>query len=164
MRTGTIPIIACTQSRTDMEPTPGPQNPTEETSIFDNLKPLPVLYTDRAIYVFSLLMGLLFGSILMAINVSRMGNKKGVWQVIVYGVLYTALQYVITNTVLHNSNLGLTLGINICGAFLMRKLFWETYIGKDTAYTPRSVLVPGIIAGVIVAIAIVLIIVASKMV
>ena len=147
-----------------MEPTPEQQPPTEEISIFDDLKPLPVLYSERAVYVFSVLMGLLFGSILMALNIDRMGNKKGVWQVIVYGVLYTALQYVITTTVMHNNNLSLTIAINVGGAFLMKKLFWEKYIGKNTAYTPRSIVVPTIITVVFVVIAVALIVVALKMI
>lgn len=61
----------------------------QEISIFDGLKPLPVHYSEKAIYLFSALFGTLFGAILMAINLKNSGQKKVIWQVLAVGLLYT---------------------------------------------------------------------------
>ncbi len=121
----------------------------EEISIFDDLKPLPTYYSDRAIYGFSILLGVLFGAILSAMNFNRTESKKGVWQVITFGILYTNIQLCIESMLPQNST-PITFAINFAGAYVLTYFFQRKYIGKDVPYTKRSVLVPTIIAIAIV--------------
>jgi len=123
---------------------------TEDTSIFDDLKPLPVLYSDRAIYTLAFLFSTLFGSVLMAMNLKNTESKKGIWQVLAFGILFTAGQIWLSNN-LPGTNSGGGFLMNIVGAAILRYVFWNKYIGKNTPYTKRSVVVPSIIGIVIVA-------------
>ena len=132
----------------------------EEISIFDDLKPLPVYYSERAIYVFSILFSTLFGAILMAINLKNSEKKKGTWQVVTFGLIYTigiswGLSYA------PKSSTGLSIGLNAIGAYVLRQFFWIKYIGKDVNYTKRSVLIPAIVGIFIALLVIVAVIYAS---
>ncbi len=51
-----------------------------------------------------------------------------------------------------NSNSGLSIAANIGGAFILRNLLWNKYIGKDVKYTPKPVLIPALIGIAIVAV------------
>jgi len=119
-----------------------------ETSIFDEVKALPVYFSERAVFVFSLLFGVLFGSVLMAVNLKNSKEKKGIWQVIVFGILYSSAAIYILELI-PKSNSGLTIGLNGGGAYVLKLLFWDRYIGKDVNYTKRSVLIPAIVGAVI---------------
>jgi len=121
----------------------------EGTSIFDDLKPLPVYYSDRAIYTLAFLFSALFGSVLMAMNLKNTESKKGVWQVLLFGFLFTGGQIWLA-TVLPKSSSGSGIAMNIVGAAILRYAFWNKYIGKDVPYTKRSVVVPSIIGIAIV--------------
>ena len=129
-----------------------PQN-TGDTNIFDNLKPLPVYYSEKAIYGFSVLMGILFGSILMAMNLNNTPAKKGVWQVLAFGVSYTALELLVLSR-FSNAYTSLTIAFNIAGALVLNRLLLEKFIGKGIEYTNRSILIPAIIATVFAALVI----------
>ncbi len=69
----------------------------EETSIFDDLTPLPKYYSVKAIYAFSFLFSTIFGAVLMAINIKNTESKKGIPQVLLFGFLYTGLEIWVLN-------------------------------------------------------------------
>ncbi len=52
----------------------------------------PEYYSERAIYMFSAFFSVIFGSVLLALNCRQTDEKKGVWEVIAFGVVYTGLQ------------------------------------------------------------------------
>ena len=60
---------------------------------------LPTLYSDRVIYVFSILFSVIFGGVLFAVNLKAIGNKKGIYPVIIFSVLYSALSIYILNLI-----------------------------------------------------------------
>ena len=122
---------------------------TEETSIFDELKPLPVYYSTKAIYAFTILVGVLFGSIMMAINCNNTPSKKGVWQIIVFGVLFTAAQFYALSLIGKSANSG-AIVFNFIGAAVLKQYFWDKYIG-NVPYSKKPVWIPVIIAVVLVA-------------
>jgi hypothetical protein len=113
-------------------------------SIFDELKPLPVYYSVMAIRVFCILFTVLFGGVLLAMNLNRTESKKGVWQVVIFSLFYSIAGVAIMNAI-PKANSGITLVINAGGAYIMEYLFWNKYIGKTAEYTKRSVLVPALI-------------------
>ncbi len=107
----------------------------------------PTLYSDRVIYVFSILFSVIFGGILFSINLKELNNKKGIFPVITFSLLYTALSIYILNLI--NANSGGSLIFGAIGALIINKIFWNKYIGKETLYHKKSYKKPLIIALVI---------------
>jgi hypothetical protein len=107
----------------------------------------PAYYSERAIYMFSAFFSVIFGAILLAINCRSTDEKKGVWEVIAFGVVYTGLQLWLLSMLPRNT--GLTLAFSMGGALLMNHFFWKKYIGKDTKYRTKQIWKPLIIGLVI---------------
>ena len=129
----------------------------EEISIFDDLKPVPVYYSEKAIYIFSALFSTLFGAILLAINLNTAGQKKAAWQAVIVGSLY-AIVLTWGLSYFPKNNAGIALGLNGMGGYMLRQFFWPKYLGKDVIYTKRSVLIPAIIGVLIATIAVIAVI------
>ena len=106
------------------------QDNIDEPSIFDGLKPKPVYYSESAIYWYSTILGILFGGVLMAINCSNTEGKRGAWQVVVFSVLFMAIETVLFNYIIREYK-WLHFVFNIAGAFILNQVFWEEYIGKN---------------------------------
>ncbi len=115
-----------------------------EYSIFDEVKPPLHLYPKYTIYWLSILFGSLFGSILMALNFKKTEEKKGVVPVLIFGILVMIL-HIATRQLINNKSLIFSLVFNITGAKILKDVFWRKYIGDNTTYDDRSVLVPVII-------------------
>jgi hypothetical protein len=84
----------------------------------------PQLYSPRAIWGFSVFFTVIFGAVLLALNLT---DRKAKSLVIGVGVLYTAAAIFILNLLPH-PNTGITIGLNIGGALLLINLFWDKYI------------------------------------
>ncbi len=123
----------------------------DETSIFENeLRPLPNLYQRDAILALAFLFSTLFSAVLVAINIKETGKQRGIWQVLTFAALFLALQIAIVTAMpnLRFSNII----FNLTGGQLLRTVFWKHYIGNNTRYNKRSLLVPvvvGILIGVV---------------
>jgi len=115
-------------------------------SIFDDLKPMPVYYSEKSVLWLSTVFGAFFGSVLMAINFKHTEGQKGRWQIIVFGIVYTCLQVLIANSV-PRANSGIGFFLNLAAAYLMTKVFWKKYIGEGVTYARRSIVVP-IVVGI----------------
>jgi hypothetical protein len=111
-------------------------------------KAAPSYYSEKAIYLFGTFFSVLFGAVLLAINIKNTELKKGVWPVLAFGVIYTVLQIWILTELQVNSSSGAYL-FSMVGTLLMNYLFWRKYIGKDTKYRTRPIWKPLIIAIVI---------------
>jgi len=127
-----------------------------KSSLFGNMsanvvkdEEAPAYFSQRAIWVFSILFSVLFGSILMSMNLSKTESKKGVTTVVVFGVIYTALVIWLLNSIKANS--GATFVLNGAGAMIMQYFFWDKHIGADTLYRAKPVWIPSIIGAVIMA-------------
>ena len=104
----------------------------------------PTLYSDRVIYTFSILFSVIFGGILFAINLKEVHKRKGIYPVIIFSVLYTALSIYILNLI--DVGTYATLALGAIGALILNTVFWNKYIGKGIKYNKRSYRKPLIIA------------------
>lgn len=111
----------------------------------------PELYSQRAIYIFSILLSVFFGSFLLAENCKLVGRKK--WPVLLFGFVYTALSIVILTY--FDIKSGGTIVFCITGAYILSDFFWNSYIGSDTKYRVKSVKKPTII-GLIISVPIII--------
>jgi hypothetical protein len=118
---------------------------SDNANAIDESEQLPVYYSERAIYVCSTLFGVFFGSVLLAMNIDRTTEKKGVAQVILFGIFFTIIQVWGSNMLSKGHDFSLTILSSMLGAIVLRRFFWEQYIGKDISYINRSILVPSII-------------------
>ena len=109
----------------------------------------PALYTRKVIYVFTVLFSVVFGSIMLAINVSKTPNRSKAILVVLAGLAYTIVLVAIAQK-LHLGQ-GFTIITSVMGAYLMEMLFWDRYIGNSTLYRAKPYWLPLTIALVIVA-------------
>jgi hypothetical protein len=107
----------------------------------------PTLYSDRVIYTFSILFSVIFGGILFARNLKEVDKKSGIYPVIIFSVLYTALSIYVLNLI--KVGTGGTFVLGAIGALIINNLFWDKYIGKGREYHKKSYKKPLIIALVI---------------
>lgn len=109
---------------------------------------LPTLYSQTAILAFSIFFSPLFGGILLAMNVGKV-NKKGVWQVILFSIVFTAF-YVYVASVAPTDNFFSWL-IPFAGALILSEVLWNHFLGKNINYKKRTVAAP-LIIGVLITI------------
>jgi len=111
----------------------------------------PLYYSERVIYIFSILFSVLSGSILLAINIAKTKNKIATFFVLAFGILYTALELWLISSVINTNSRssGLTLFINGIGGLVLDNLFWKKYIGNQTQYRAKPIWIPLIICVVI---------------
>jgi len=104
----------------------------------------PQYYSVGAIYGFSIFFSTIFGAVLMAINLRKTESKKGVAEVIIFGVAYFSLQIYILSFIPRNTGLNTVFGI--AGAAVINHFFWRKYIGSETKYRKKPIWVPLIIS------------------
>ncbi len=107
----------------------------------------PELYSQRAIYGFSIAFGVFFGSILMALNLKRTSTQKSIALTIGFGIVFTVFQLYILSFLPRNT--GLTLITSFGGALVLYNVFWKKFIGARTPYRKRKIWVPLIIGVVL---------------
>ena len=90
-----------------------------------NLDDAPEFYSKQVISIFAVLFSTFFASILMAMNLSRSENKKGIIEVIAFG-LGTTVLIVWLNSVVHNFNSSGII-VNIIGGMVLNTYFWAYY-------------------------------------
>ena len=118
----------------------------------------PSLFSRRAVYIFSILFSVFFGSVMLAVNVAKTPNKsKAIW-VILFGLAYTSAVVLIAENFKLNSTF--TIVTCIVGAYLMEALFWNRFIGKATLYRARPIWIP-LIIGLAIAIPLITLIIYS---
>lgn len=109
----------------------------------------PILYSHRLIYTFSMLFSVIFGGILFARNLKEVDRIKGIYPVIIFAFIYTALSIYLLNLI--DAGTGATLVFNAIGALVLNNIFWNKYIGKGKLYHKKSYKKPLFIAVVIFA-------------
>lgn len=106
----------------------------------------PEYYSQTAIYIFSILFSVLFGSVMMAINLK---NSQKQWALpILFGLVFT-VGFIFLGQFLPNSSTGLSLIVNAIGVTIMYQIFWNKHIGKDTKYRAKPIWIPLVIGVVL---------------
>lgn len=121
------------------------ENPWKKNIVDDPAAPL--LYSPQVVFVFSVVFTVIFGAVLLSMNLK---DRTARFIVIVYGVVYS----VVAGIVLYNlpiSNTGITIAVNGVGALLLVPYFWDKYVGADTKFRTRSFWPPLIISFILVA-------------
>jgi len=107
----------------------------DESAVSD--ENVPKLFSQRTIYGFAALFGVVTGAILLAVNIKRLGKTAGILPTICFGVLYSVAQGWILSSI---GARGSVLAVSILGAIILNGLFWKKYIGKDTKYRTVSLI------------------------
>jgi len=107
----------------------------------------PLLYSLRAIRIFTILCGAFFGSILIAININKIGKGINAFWALLFGVVFTVVQIVILNgyTSPGSGSSGAILG-GLIASYILDYVFWRNFIGYSTFYRAKPIWVPLIIA------------------
>jgi hypothetical protein len=108
----------------------------------------PLYYSKRVIYIFSIAFGVLFGSVLLTLNINKANSKGKGLVVIAYGLMFTILQVWILSGGARNSTL--TLLTNGAGGYLLYTFFWKKYLGENIRYRARPFFIPLLIGLVII--------------
>jgi hypothetical protein len=104
----------------------------------------PVLYSQVAIYWFSVAFSVFTGAILMAINLRRFRQYQASWLVVLYGLAFTVVEmYALSN--LRTSTTAITFIINSAGAYVINEYFWKRYFAVDMKYRANAIVWPLVI-------------------
>jgi hypothetical protein len=102
----------------------------------------PELYSQKSIYVFSILFSVLFGSVMLAYNLYKV-KKPFIWAIL-FGLIYSSgTVYVLEE---YDGRLPMTFIVGALGAVVLYQLFWNRWIGSQTKYRAKPVWVPLIVA------------------
>lgn len=109
------------------------------------------LYPQLAIFGFSLVFGVIFGSVLLAFNFKALKKNNYIIPTVIFGILYTVIQIAAINYLEEinfsfNRQVLLFSGI---GASILHFVFWENLIEKELIYRKKSTIIPLIICIII---------------
>ncbi len=119
--------------------------PQSTSTLLDSLKNViddptaPLLYSQFAINVFSVLVTPLFGSILLAMNLRSLRRTRGIMVVLLFGILWFAAILFLMEFITERLFLPIW---NMLGAGALFSFFWPRYIGKDLKYRKRTIWIP----------------------
>lgn len=103
---------------------------------------MPEYYSNRAVYFFSIFFSVIFGAVLLAVNIWH--NKSARWNVIGFGLLYTATAMVLLN--LFQITTGWSILVNAVGGAILTSYFWNKYLGLSLKYKSKPIWKPLVIS------------------
>ncbi|MFV8225501.1 hypothetical protein [Christiangramia aquimixticola] len=106
----------------------------------------PRLYSKRVIITFSALFSTIFGAVILMSNLKNLNERKGMFQVLVFGIIFTVGQMITVSSLQSNK---FSLILNISGAIILNEYFWNRYIGKDKEYLKKNWVKPALISTLI---------------
>ncbi len=121
------------------------KNFREDIPKLDNSSPR--LYSKEVIYTFSILFSIIFGGFLFVTNLNEINKKNGIFPVLTFSFIYTALSIYLL--IIFKLGFFGTLSFGVIGALILNNIFWNKYVGKGIAYHKRSYRKPLIIAIII---------------
>ncbi|MEJ2637077.1 MAG: hypothetical protein P8184_17540 [Calditrichia bacterium] len=101
------------------------------------------LYSERAIWFFSVAMLPLFGSILFSMNLYRLGKNKFISPIILFGIIWLALALTFLP---RPPRMPVVYIFNGFGCLAFQYFFWPKFVGKEFKYRRRPIWVPLVIA------------------
>jgi len=104
---------------------------------------IPSYYSQMGIWWFSVLFSVLFGAILLSLNIQ---NRRDKWVVIGFGITYFVFIFIMVERVGSSSATLTSIILNSIGGAVLQTYFWNKYIGMRTPYRRKSILIPVLIA------------------
>ncbi len=89
----------------------------------------PTYYFQRSIMVFSVVFSVIFGAVLIILNLK---DNKCKYLMALYAIIYTAFILLFLNTI--NANTMMTIAANALCAYFLITVFWNRYVGRTTLY------------------------------
>jgi len=108
------------------------------------------LYSNKFIWIYSIIFGVLFGAVLQAMNFGKIKNSKGILISILFGITYTIFQ-VYTLTYLQEAGYGISQGTFLFSGIGAACLFYirDRLTPKNLEYRSRSFIIPVVVAIII---------------
>lgn len=124
----------------------------------------PLLYSKRTIYAFSALFSVLAGAILMVMNTRKLEKHDAIVPILTFAISYLALVISLVEYLesYFNKPIDNSTFFSIVGGLLLTHFLWGKYIGNDTQYRKRKILIPALICSGLALAIISIIIYASK--
>ncbi|PQJ80243.1 hypothetical protein [Polaribacter porphyrae] len=110
---------------------------------FDEFE-VPTLYSKKTIQGFTIFFSTIFGAVLLMSNLKTMNKSKESLYVLLFGIGYTILTYIIIFSV--GANFVVTLILNLIGYAILTEYLWNNYLGKDLSYTKKGITKPLVIS------------------
>jgi hypothetical protein len=102
-------------------------------------------YSKRAIYIFTILFSVVFGTIMLVINLQKIKNTAGTLWTLLFGVVFFALQTFLTQYLSSESHSVPAYLFGLVAASIIDYVLWPRFIGNATFYRARPIWVPLII-------------------
>jgi len=99
-------------------------------NIVDDLN-APELYSQRAVWGFSLILAPIFGAILMAMNFKRIEKSRLIFPIVAFGIAWYVLAMLMIPEHSHSSAVYI---LNMLGGLVLVYFFWPQFIGKELKY------------------------------
>ncbi|MFI5204817.1 MAG: hypothetical protein ACHQF2_10010 [Flavobacteriales bacterium] len=115
-----------------------------DSDIIDNAEDRISFYPKWSILLFSALGSVLFGAILMAININKTENKKNTPSTIFFALIFIAVCAKLV-TLLKISVIYSVFGQNIIGGLILIFPIWKHNLGAHSNYQPKPIWIPLII-------------------
>ncbi|PKP46846.1 MAG: hypothetical protein CVT94_13285 [Bacteroidetes bacterium HGW-Bacteroidetes-11] len=97
-----------------------------------------ILYHSRFVLIFGAFFSVFAGSILMALNFARLGNKKIAWLVVFSGLVYSTIQILVMDQI-GTRNSGLAFFAGLFGMLILESVFWKRRVPSDLKFRKRSI-------------------------
>lgn len=104
----------------------------------------PTLYSKKSIQGFTIFFSTIFGTVLLMSNLKEVDKPKERTQVLIFGISYTILSYVLL--IFFGASLFLPILFNLVGYAILVEYFWNKHLGKDLLHQKKSVVKPLIIS------------------
>lgn len=108
--------------------------------LIDENPDTPSYYSPKAIFSFSLICSVLYGSILLALNLKERRDK-----LVSIGFGLTFMVFEITLVKMLNVGIVILFLVNAIGGKIIAQYFWYRYLGKNVPYKKKSILISYII-------------------
>lgn len=106
---------------------------------------LITLYSEKIIWIFSTLFGVIFGAVLLSINLYRLNKKTEVLVVSLFGILFPLIQFYFFNYFNIELNIFQILLSNALGATILQFIFWQNYIQNNKIRYRKEGLTPTLV-------------------
>lgn len=109
----------------------------------------PALYSRKAIMWFSFFFSLIFGGVLLALNLKSLNRKGQIPMVLIYSIGFTLIEVLLFRQVITRPGV-LPMLANMLGSILLFNYFWKKDIGVNFQYRIKDISKPAIISLIII--------------